>query len=79
MSLPPESLEVGKCYLADARMSPQVWHVIRIFPDRRLEYKHRPASGERRHHWTKAVSDIRVFASFVTREVPCDWTPESEG
>ena len=78
MSLPPETIKIGQCYLADGRAYPQVRQVVRVFPDRRLEYKHRPARPEKKHLWRTAMSDIRAFAVVASREIPCDWTPETD-
>ena len=38
MSVPPERIEVGKCYLME---SGQVRRVLRIMPDGRFQYEHR--------------------------------------
>ncbi len=75
MTVSPESIEVGKCYLADRRQSPQVWQVTTIFADGRLEYKNRPIDPKARQHWRSARTTAPLFALTVTREVPCDWSP----
>jgi len=78
MAVPPESVGVGKCYLAARRETPQVWRVITIFPDGRLEYEARPLSPKARQVWRSAMTTLKLFSAFVTREVPCDWTPEMD-
>ena len=78
MNVPPESIEVGRCYLAERRESPQVWQVVTIFPDGRLEYKARPINPKSRQVWRSAMTTLPHFATMVSREVPCDWTPNGE-
>ncbi len=78
MTIPPESIAVGKCYLADRREAPQVWRVIAIFPDGQLEYQHRSADPAKKQVWRTAMTTVRLFVGAVTREVPCDWTPGGE-
>lgn len=79
MSLPPESIQVGRCYLANGRANPQIQRVIEIFPDGRLQYQHRPLDPKRRQHWRSAMTTTEFFAASITREVPCDWAPETGG
>ena len=79
MSLPPESIEVGNCYLADQRQYPQIWRVDAILPDGRLDYKARPVDPTARQHWKMRMTSTELFAAAVSREVPCDWMPEREG
>jgi hypothetical protein len=77
MSLPPESIEEGKCYLADARIYPQVRQVLQVHPDGRIQYRSRPLPPAR-DRWAIGVTDRKAFAAAVSREVPCDWTPETD-
>ncbi len=71
MSVPPESIEVGKCYEAQGTRAKQLRRVIRVLPDGRVQYESRgPRSG-----WRPGVQERRSFALSVEREVPCDWTP----
>ncbi len=77
MSLPPESIEEGRCYLADRRAHPQVRHVIQVHSDGRIQYRSRPPQPVR-DRWTVGVTDRRAFAAAVSREVSCDWTPEGD-
>ncbi len=79
MTITPESIQVGKCYLADRREDPQIRQVIQIFPDGRLEYRRRPLNPGLRQQWRSEMTSVQLFPSSVTREVPCDWTPEREG
>jgi hypothetical protein len=76
MSVPPESIEVGKCYLAGSQLGPRVQRVVAILPNRRVQYEWRKRQGRK---WKPGVLDLREFAFGVDREVPCDWTPDQEG
>jgi hypothetical protein len=78
MSLLPESIKEGRCYLADSRAYPQVRQVLHIHSDGRVLYRSRPPRPVR-DRWTRGVCDIKAFALAATREVPYDWVPEREG
>ncbi len=75
MSVPPESIEVGKCYLMETG---QVRRILRIMPDGRFQYEHRMGYSAPKA-WKSGIQSGRSFAATVEREVPCDWTPEKEG
>ena len=62
MSLPPESIEAVKCYLADRREAPQVWRGVSIFPDGRLEYQHRSADPAKKQVWRTGLTTVRLFS-----------------
>ena len=74
MSLPPESIQIGQCYLTDAG---KVRRVMGL-PSGRVQFQQRPG------HWKgwKAsrpdILDLRSFAFTAERPVPCDWTPETD-
>lgn len=75
MTLAPESIKAGRCYLITTG---QVRRVERIMPDGRVQYDQRPA---RRPDWNVrrgGVLDLRFFAASAEHEVPCDWTPEMD-
>ena len=73
VSLPPESIQVDQCYLAD---NGQVRRVVRLLSDRRIQYDSRP--GHRLlKEWRAGVMDLRTFAFAAERPFPCDWTPET--
>ncbi len=76
MSLLPESIKEGRCYLADSRTYPHVRQVIQVYPDGRIHYRSRPPQAVR-DRWTMGVTDRRAFALAASREVSCDWTPET--
>ena len=75
MSVPPESLQVGKCYLMEGGY---VRRVVRLMPDGRIQVEHRSGSSGKGSGWKPGMQDGRSFASQVEREVPCDWTPKRE-
>ncbi len=41
MSLLPESIKVGRCFLADGRAHPQIRQVIQVYPDGRIHHHSR--------------------------------------
>ncbi len=80
MALPAESIEVGKCYLVRTGQRDQpkgVRRIVRIMPDGRIQFEHRigPAGAV---GWKVGIQDARSFAFLLEREVPCDWTPETD-
>jgi hypothetical protein len=74
VSLPPESLEVGKCYLTNTG---QVRRVLVMLPGR-VQFERRVKTRGLKLGWIRDIAETRAFASSVEREVPCDWTPERE-
>jgi hypothetical protein len=72
MSIPPESIQVGQCYLTK---SGRVRRVTGL-PPGRVQFKQRMARTPTWRGHSSAILDIRSFASTVERAVPCDWTPE---
>ena len=80
MSIPPESIEAGKCYLVRTGRADQpqgVRRVIRIMPDGRIQFEHRIGSVTALG-WKVGIQDARSFAFMAVREVPCDWMPEAD-
>ncbi len=75
MGVPPESIEAGKCYLTT---SGHVRRVVRIMPDGRIQFEHRSGSTGRGFGWKVGIQDGRSFTSMIEREVPCDWTSETD-
>lgn len=81
MTLPPESIQVGKCYLVEAersRRSKGIRRVVRIMPDGRVQFERRPAHQVNAGAWKPGMQEVRAFALQAEREVPCDWTPEDD-
>jgi hypothetical protein len=54
VSLPPESIEVGKCYLTDVG---QVRRILHILPNGRVAYERRPAHRPEAP-WQEANQDL---------------------
>ncbi len=75
MSVRPESIQAGKCYLAKGGRAVRIRRVIRVLPDGRVQYEQRSP----RTTWQRGIQHKDVFASMLQREVPCDWTPEMDG
>lgn len=77
MSIPPEIIEVGKCYLVDGTRVLYVRRVMRLMPDGRVQYESRTARAVK--GWQPGMLSLGEFASQAKHEVPCDWTLEREG
>ena len=83
MSLPPESIEVGKCYLARGYLvaggnAPMVRRVKQIHPDGRVQFERRRGLVPAGRPWpVSGTMQLDAFALAVEREVPCDWMPEA--
>ncbi len=75
MTIPPESVEIGKCYLGD---NGKVWRVVRIWPDGRVQFEFRARSRGNAKVWKPGMLDRLTFSASAQREVPCDWTPETD-
>ena len=76
MPLPPESLQVGQCYLCTMG---KVRRVLSIHAERVL-YETRGQANEKSagFTWRPGIVAPKTFALLVERPVPCDWTPESD-
>ncbi len=75
MSVPPESIEAGKCYLMETG---HVRRVMRLMPDGRVQFESRMGHQRNPGAWRSGMQDGRSFALLAEREVPCDWTPETD-
>ena len=76
MTVDPESLQVGQCYLTTAGL---VRRVI-AFHQGQVRYETR-SNPKRKGHgwaWTPGIVEPKVFAAMVQRPVPCDWTAETD-
>ena len=76
MSLPPESIAVGKCYLSETGT---IRRVLRILPDGRVQFEWRNCTRKVSYRWRSEILNLRSFTSSVERPVPCDWTPGRDG
>ena len=75
MPLPPETIEVGKCYLSDEG---RVRRVVRFLPDGRIQYAYRTFPTAPSIPWRTGRLPVERFAKTVVREVPCNWRPETD-
>ncbi len=73
MSLPPKSIEAGKCYLVDGTRALHIRRVMRLMPDGRVQYESR--TGRTAKTWKPGMLPLHDFASQAKHEVPCDWGP----
>ena len=74
MPVPPESIQVDRCYLT---RNDQVARVTKILPNGYVLYAFRSSAVAKAFGWTRAQTEIRSFVALVEREVPCDWTPSA--
>lgn len=65
MSIPPDCLVEGRCYLGKGN-APWVRRVVQILPDGRVRYEQRRFERP----WKKGTQFKDVFASMVQRESP---------
>ena len=83
MSVPPESIDVGKCYLARGYLAAgkralRVRRVKQIPPDGRVQFEQRRSSVPAGRPWPMSgTMQLDTFALAVEREVPCDWMLEA--
>jgi hypothetical protein len=75
MTIPSESVEVGKCYLGD---NGQARRVVRLWPDGRVQYETRARYRPNATTWKPGMLSGLAFAVTALREVPCDWTPDTD-
>ncbi len=73
MSVPPESIDVGKCYLT---VGGEVRRALAIEADK-VAYHTILKNGSRQSLPRHRVNALRTFAAQIEREIPCDWTLES--
>jgi hypothetical protein len=78
MSLPPESIEPGKCYLLEGEHHSWVRLVTHILPSSRIRFESRDATESRAFVWAARMMHLSAFAEAAVREVPCDWVPETD-
>ncbi len=74
MGVPPESLEVGKCYVINTY---RVWRIIRVMPDGGVQYEQR-AANHIATSWQPGMLTALTAEMLIERVVPCDWTPEMD-
>ena len=76
MSLPPETIEVGQCYLTVSGSVRRVRAILqgRVQFENRVKVPNGCPWG-----WRTSMLDIKSFAFSEERPVPYDWTPEPKG
>ena len=75
MGLPPESIQIGRCYLSEEG---RVRRVVGFWPAGWVQYRYRSATPYKRSAWRSGRLSLQMFAATLVREVPCDWTPEAD-
>lgn len=75
MTIPEETIQVGRCYLGD---NGRVWRVVRIWPDGRVQFEFRSRTQKDAKVWKPGMLEGATFAASAQRQIPCDWTPESD-
>ena len=76
MSIPPESIQVGQCYLM---LDGEVRRVLRLLPNQGVHYESRLGASVQAFGWKAGVLALSAFAALVDRPVPCDWTSGGNG
>ena len=81
MPVPPESIQVGRCYLSRGylvagRKALRVRKVKQIHPGGRVQFDQRRGPILPGRPWpVRGTMRLDAFALAVEREVPCDWVP----
>lgn len=75
MTVPVSALKVGKCYLT---RETRVRRVTEIHPNGEVRYKYRSFPANPKKTWQAGALPPDIFAEFVLREVPCNWTPDTD-
>jgi hypothetical protein len=78
LSIPLQSVEIGKCYLLEGEPLRRVRLVTHILPSGRIRFEGRDATESREFVWAGGTSDLSAFAEAALHEVPCDWTPDTD-
>ncbi len=75
MSIPPESIQVGQCYLMETG---QVVSIMALLPSGAVQFLQRAGHTPEWARSKARVLNLRSFAFSAERPVSCDWTPESD-
>jgi hypothetical protein len=76
MSVAPESIQVGQCYLTAKGL---ILRVIEVTPEGYAIYETRRGRVREGHPWPRRASTpLSFLRRRIERPVPCDWTPEAE-
>ncbi len=75
MSISPDTVQVGHCYLAQGQRFLQVTHVT---ADGRVRFKYRDhRASSMPETWWAGMLNLRDFAATALREIPCAREPET--
>jgi hypothetical protein len=71
LSIPPENIQVDRCYLTD---NGSLRRVTSTGSDGLVRFRQRVGAGP----WSTGTKKRKrhIFAAQALRQVPCDWTPE---
>ncbi len=75
MSLSPESIEVGQCYLMETG---QIVRIMALLPSGAVQFMQRSGHVPEWARSKTRVLNLRSFAFSAERPVPCDWTLEDD-
>ena len=76
MSIPVSEVEIGKCYLTNAG---RVWRIVGLLSNGRILYEHRAGHLHQARTWKPGVLTGPLVETVLECEVPCDWSPETDG
>jgi hypothetical protein len=77
VAIPPDTIEIGKCYLLETQNVSRVCLVTDLMGGSSVRFECRDAAPPGGVFvWANKATDLRSFAHEVLREVHCDWTPE---
>ena len=76
--LPPDTLEVDRCYLIETADGPRLCRVVEILPTGQLTYRYRRKSLKSQPRWPIGRTSAATFAAKALREVPCNWRPGAD-
>ena len=78
MSVPPESIQPGRCFVATTERGQRVRRVTILTREGEVRYKSRAAATASTSGWVESGLPLSAFASQAEREVPCSWTPDAD-
>ena len=70
MSIDPQSIQVGQCYLSDTG---KVRRVLNILPDGRVQFEARNRTDRTGLRSKLDIMSAEAFAASTERPIRCDW------